>query len=75
MPGYWQPNRRSINRISELWSKTWELTHPPFAPGRNNDHRHADAHPVRARMWLQGSAQVSTLGTLKKRVRPELVRG
>src|ERR1700704_4599453 len=32
-PGYCDPNRRSINRISEVWSNTSELTQPPLLQG------------------------------------------
>ncbi len=32
-PGYCAPNRRSINRISEVWSSTSELTQPPLLQG------------------------------------------
>src|SRR5580704_1396489 len=33
MPGYSDPNRRSINRMSDVWSNTCGFTQPPLLQG------------------------------------------
>jgi hypothetical protein len=48
MPGYSDMKRRSINRMSDVWSNTCEFTQPPLLQGEMNNHGDTHAHSVRA---------------------------